>query len=201
MEARTLSQILASCWRFGDAHPPFIAESNEPTWNQHYSKLIMIPIILSGAIFHGEEKNAHYQRTRRRAVYALTSLPPLTLKLVLPHQRLSQRHIAWDTCALGHSPPIMKISLRTSHYHLRQQTRRWNHSSSIISCTINLDSNLTQLGKIYLSISLFWRLKFWTRNSSDIIIIFDKLYQYSPKSSISTLQKRKKRSFNSTSNR
>ena len=82
VEARTLSQILASCWRFGDAHPPFIAESTEPTWNQHYSKLIMIPIIiLSGAIFHGEEKNAHYQRTRRRAVYALTSLPPLTLKL------------------------------------------------------------------------------------------------------------------------
>ena len=38
--------------------------------------------------------------------------PPLLSRL--PHQRLSQRHIAWDTCALGHSPPIMKATWRTS---------------------------------------------------------------------------------------
>ena len=123
-------------------------------------------------------------------------------KTWLPHQRLSQRHIAWDTCALGHSPPITKTIKRKSRYHLRQQIRRWNLSSSSISCTINFDSSLTQLGEINLSISLFWRLKFWTRNSSEIIIIFDKLYQYSPKSTISAApQKRRKEKIQSTSNR
>ena len=33
----------------------------------------MIPIILSGAIFHGEEKNAHYRRTRRGGADIITT--------------------------------------------------------------------------------------------------------------------------------
>jgi hypothetical protein len=58
---------------------------------------------------------------------------------------------------------------------------------------INFDSRLMQLGEIYLSTSLFGRPKFWPRNSSDTIIILDKMHQHNPKSTISAPPKEKKR--------
>ena len=59
-------------------------------------------------------------RIRRRALYALISIT-FNTNTRLPQERLSQRHIAWDTCALPWSQSTHhEINFITLRSHLRQ---------------------------------------------------------------------------------